>query len=76
MGKTLVVPERGILQDQPASGFADPTPTFPLVPVAANVLGGVQIALETKLLSSREVRLVDFHVLGRRGELIVLKGSE
>ncbi len=76
MCETLVVPKGGILQDQPASRFADPTPAFPLVSVAANILGRIQITLEPKLLSTREVRLVDIHVLGRRRELIFLERPE
>lgn len=73
VGEALIVPEGRILQDQPPTGLADPTPAFSLVAMAAHPPGSVEIAVESKLLfMGDEVWVGRVHVLGWRWDLFLV----
>lgn len=77
MGKALIVPERGILQDQPAPRFANPTPALALVSMTAYPFRGVKITVKTQfLLMGYHVRVGRVHILWRRWYLFFVQRCE
>lgn len=70
----LVVPEGRVLQDEPAAGLADSTPTFPLVTVSSHPSGRIEIALKAQLLFvGNEVGIRRVHVLWWRWNLLFMQ---
>jgi len=47
MGETLIVPECAVLEYQPASWFANSTPSFPLISVSSDPARCVQVPVES-----------------------------
>lgn len=56
--EALVVPKSRILQHEPSTRFADPTPTFSFVPLATNPSWSVKIVLKPSLLLSWDHRRI------------------
>lgn len=76
VAKAFVVPERGVLQHQPAARLANTAPSLPLVAVSAHPSRRVKVALEAQLLLVRDhVGILGVHVLGWRWDLLLVQGS-
>lgn len=77
VSEALIVPECRVLQHQPTSRLADPTPTLALVSVATNPFWCVQITFKPHLLlMGYHVRIGRVHVLWRRRNLFLVQCSE
>ena len=58
MGKAFVVPERRILQNQPAAFFAYAAPALSFVAVTAYILRRVEVTFKSKILNTRDIILI------------------
>lgn len=77
VAERLVVPESRVLENQPATGLANPTPPLALVAMTTYPAWGVQVAIKAKILFVWDkIRVRRIHVLFRRCELRLLKRSE
>ncbi len=54
VGEAFVVPERRVLEHEPAPGLTDAAPAFALVAVAAHPARGVEVAFEAEFLLTGE----------------------
>ena len=62
----LVIPESRVLENQPATGLANPTPPLALVAMTTYPTWGVQVAIKAKILFVRDkIRVRRIHVLFR-----------
>lgn len=52
VGKRFVVPEGGILENEPPSRFADATPAFSPISMASDPAWSVQVVLKAKFLQN------------------------
>jgi len=50
MSEGLVVPEGGVLKDEPSAWLADAAPALSFVAMASDVLGGVEVCGESEVL--------------------------
>lgn len=72
--ETFVVPEGTVLQDEPTSWLANPTPTFALIPMTSDPTRRVEIAVKAKLLLVwDEVGIARVHVFRWRRNLLLVK---
>lgn len=75
--EALVIPEGRVLEDQPSARLADTTPSLSLVAVAANPSWRVEVTLEAQLLLvGNHVRVLGVHILGWRGNLLLVQGRK
>lgn len=74
--ETLVVPESAVLQDEPSSWLANPTPTFALISMTSDPTRRVEIAVKAKLLLMwDEVWVARIHVFCWRWNLLLVERS-
>lgn len=76
MCEALVIPKGRVLENEPTSRLADSAPPLTLVSVTAYPLWSVQISIKSQFLLVRhQVRVRWVHVLGRRGDLLLVERS-
>jgi len=74
VGETLIVPEGAVLQNEPPAWFADSTPTFALIAVAADPARCVEVSIESELLLVwDEIWVGRIHVFRWRRNLLLMK---
>jgi len=72
VGETFVIPEGAVLQNQPSSRLANPTPSFALISVTTDPARRIEISIEAELLLVwYEVRVWWIYIF-RRGRNLFL----